>query len=276
MIYILLDNYTHELNKLIKTYQKLGSIDFSLIEQLGINRSNVLDKIQSDIKNLKNKYWKLSFSLLDEISSKLTYKKKTQILEEMSWFSELDFNENNIRTIVLWVVTNHNKFSQEQLLSVYDRLTDLEVVKPYKSNTNWIKDSWRYNKDVPTKYKLDYRVITRFSISQYGWERFKDNLIQDICVVCNSLGFFVKEIPDSETWYYKDKHEILFKDGVLFEYKLFRNGNVHFKLEAGKLKGWIKNVNDVKDEFDLSQSEAEKYYNNGIQLLNTSKVLLLK
>lgn len=286
IIHMLVDNYNYKLEKLMETFQKLGSIDFDIIEQLGIKRDDVLSKIKDDIKNLKLKHWNLSFNTLEEITNKLTYSKREEILNEIKWFRELDFNVANIRTVVIWVLHNHNKLSNQQMEKVYDELTDKENVKPYKSNDKWTDDNWRYNKPVPTKYSLDYRLVVPVRISEYGWEKYKNNTIFDICVVANSLGFNVDTMPETEEYYEIGKHliyskELKSKDKILFEYKMYKNGNTHFKLnqeflmtlnvEVGKLKGWIKSPKDITDEFDIDIDTAYSMFNQIPKNIITTK-----
>lgn len=59
---------------------------------------------------------------------------------------------------------------------MFGKLTDQEYIKAYKSNVHWIKDDWRYSrapdyKGKPEKYRLDYRLVTRYwKSSRYGGE----------------------------------------------------------------------------------------------------------
>ena len=292
LIHVLVENYDKELSELINTYNKLGNIDFSIIEQLGIKKQDVLIKIESDIKQLKSKFWNQTFNTLHEITSKLTYTKREDILQEIKWFKELDFNTSNIRTIIIWVIENYNRLQKEQMIKVYDDITSLEDVKPYKSNTKWVTDDWRYNKDVPTMYSLDYRIVVPTRISDYGSERFQNNKIYDLCVVAKSLGYEIQQMPTTEVAFALGvKHKIYSnkiktKDKVLFEYKNYKNGNTHFKLnqeflktlniEVGKLKGWIKAPVDIEREFDVSVEDSIKLFGETkLNVLNNKTMLLL-
>ena len=292
LVEIMVDSYNKELAELLNTYKAIGSINFSLFLSLGISKQFILDKIKDDIKTLKNKYWTKTIGLLDEVSKRLTYKKRQQILTEIKWFTQLDFNALNIRTIVLWIIENHNKFTKEQMMSVYDDITDKESVSAYKSNDKWETDKWRYAKPIPTKYFLDYRIVVPLHIKGSGYSSKYDylynNTIRDLCTVANSLGFTVKEFPSQEYQYAeKEKHEVkTLTDEILFEYTLHYNGNCHFKLnqkflktlniEVGKLRGWLKSPSDIEDEFDLSKEEAEKFFVNENYLLQLGKMNLLQ
>lgn len=303
LVNILVDNYNNELSKLIDTYNKLGSIDFNIIEQLGLTRETVFNKIKDDIKALKAKYWHTSFNIFDEITSRLTEKKRNEILNNIQWFKQLDFNSNNIRTIVIWIIENSNKFTTEQMIDVYEQLSDFDKVKEYKSNEVWLSDKWRYNKrDYETrkqiKYSLDYRIVVGVSIGKYDYvydgeeKQHKKNTIYDLCVVAKSLGYNIVNTPKSlDNDYNLGKHTVYFKndlseEDVLFEYTIYLNGNVHFKLnkeflqdlniEVGKARGWLRKPEDIKEEFKLSDKECIDYFvNTKLNLITDNKQLLL-
>jgi hypothetical protein len=196
----------------------------------------------------------------------------------------MDFNLSNIRTIILWILENYSKLSIQQMVDVYDKLTDYEQVSPYKSNKNWVTDNWRYNKDNMGSYKLDYRIVIYFRMAEYGWERFKSNTVHDLCVVAQSLGFVIDKFPDVDFNYVKKiKHEILSNSEVLFEYTIHNNGNIHIKLnkeflkrlniEVGKTKGWIKSPKDIQDEFDVNEEEATTLFIKNVFDVNELKLL---
>ncbi len=84
-------------------------------------------------------------------------------------------------------------------------------------------------KGMPEKYSLEYRIVvhTGHQISSYSYERGK-NPINDLSVVAASLGFTNNGVLDHSIG---DKHFCHSLDGaVLFEYKIHKNNNVHFKL----------------------------------------------
>jgi len=137
---------------------------------------------------------------------------------------------------------------------------------------------------------LDYRIVVYCGSSfndRYGYHHDDDNPAADLSIVARSLGFDNNGIetkrPERGTSY-----KCLMKDGnVLFEYRVYQNNNVHFKLnkeflkvfniEVGKVNNWIHNMKDVCDEFDMTESEAKKYFeNNNLQLMKNSDKLLLE
>ena len=96
------------------------------------------------------------------------------------------------------------------------------------------------------------------------------SIVNDLCAIANNLGFMVgkKEIPDC----FGEKFYIYDNNGKqLIEYKLYKNGNTHLKLdlelmkainvEVARLLGWIRDKSDIKQEFPDELAEgAEKYF----------------
>ncbi len=314
LINILVSNYNNELQDCFRTYSKIASIDFSILKEIGVVKTDVLNSLKEKITSLKTKYWKKTFDTLDEITNRLTEHKRKLILEEIQWLSKMDFNTSNIRTLVIWVIENYNKLLKEQMIKVFDDITNFDKVKEYKSNEKWITDKWRYNNESDSfynrnrsdsdiknnlKYSLDYRIVVGCTIGKYDYtynkeddkRHFKNNTITDLCVIANSLGFTVKDIPTLEEHFTQgNKHEVICeslnsKDKVLFEYKMYLNGNTHFKLnkeflmtlniEVGKLRGWIKAPEDIQEEFKVSQSKALEYFKTSELKLFTNNQLLL-
>jgi len=289
-IKILLENYKEEMSELMNTYTSLAKIDMKLLEHLGMNKKSVIKTIKKDIKELKNKYWKKTFNTLKAINRRLTFKKRKEILEEITWFQKLDFNANNIYTIIIWVVENFNKMRKEQMVQVFKDLTNLENVKAYKSNEKWLDANWRYTKPVPTKYSLDYRIIQNLGHQildlwneKIDESKIDNNTIMDLTIVAESLGFLNNGIDSIDY----GKHNCYDVDGkVLFEYKIHKNKNVHFKLnqrflkilniEVGKLNGWLKKPTDIMSEFDVSEKQAKKLFNNtSLNLMTENDEILM-
>lgn len=283
---ILTENYDKDLFKMLENYKQIGSIDFTIFEQLGLKRENILQKIKEDISELKNKYWRLTFDILDELNTKLTYKSRNRLLKDIDMFKNLDFNSNNIRTVCIWVIENHNQFIKSQIVKIFEDLTETDYLHAYKSNTRFREDNWRYL-NCPEKYALDYRIVTRLNMSQYGYERFRDNIITDLIVVANNLGFYTSKTLEESDVTHKEAHYIYDnQENILFEYRIHGNGNVHFKInqdflktlniEAGKLKGWLKAPQDIMEEFNLSLDECVDFFvNPKLRLLDQNGVKLL-
>ncbi|OQB43933.1 MAG: hypothetical protein BWY02_02927 [bacterium ADurb.Bin157] len=286
-IRVLVENYRADMQHMMTTFQELGKIDFKLLAQLKLDKKGIIEVVRSDIKSLKNRYWQAAFDLLKPINSRLTYKTREKMLTDIKWFADLDFSEANLYSIMVWVIENGNKHIKDQLLQVYEDLTNFEGVRAYKSNDKWLNDHWRYGKTgLPSKYSLDYRLVVSigYRFSKYEWDKM-NNAIADLAVVADTLGFKNKGVNDFE----KDgkaKYCYADDDTVLFEYKCYQNNNVHFKLkkelqqalniEAGKLHGWLKNPADIVSEFEVTQEQAERWFAGGsLQLLGKNSPLLI-
>ena len=284
---VLVENYNRDLQELLSAYRSIGSIDFKLLRQLGLEKKQIIDKIKTDIAALKNRYWRITLDSLKPINSRLTQKTREQFLNRIKWVESMDYNANNILTLIVWVIENANKYSKEQMLQCYEDLTNFEGVRAYKSNDNWITDNWRYGKKgLPEKYQIDKRFVVScgYKLSKYGWDKHK-NPISDLCVVASSLGFENGGAEDFE----KDGRQksVLNPEGsVLFEYRCYQNNNVHFKLDkaflqsfniaVGMEKGWLKVPADIQSEFEISEAEAVKFFEKSpLRLYNINSPLLI-
>lgn len=283
---VLVENYNQDLQELLSAYRSIGSIDFRLLRQLGLEKKEIIEKIKTDIAALKNRYWRKTLDALKALNSRLTSKTREQFLNRIKWVESMDFNANNILTLIVWVIENANKYSKEQMLQCYEDLTNFEGVRAYKSNDNWLTDNWRYGKKgLPEKYQIDKRFVVNcgYKLSKYEWDRHK-NPISDLCVVASSLGFENRGTEDFE----KDgqqKSVLTLEESVLFEYRCYQNNNVHFKLNknflqsfniaVGLEKGWLKCPSDIAGEFEISEEEAVKIFlNQPLRLFNSEKKLL--
>jgi hypothetical protein len=282
----LCNNYREDMQELMAAYLSLAKIDFKLLQQLGIDKNSVIVKIKADIEGLKKRYWLKTFDILSPINSRLTWRTREKLLDEINWFQKLDYTEGNIKTIIVWTIENYNKYVKEQLLQAFDDFTGSDGFQAYKSNTVWKQGTWRYNgKDMPEKYLLDYRIITRCHISE--WEHNRNQcILSDLAVIACNLGFD----NDGVTDFKQDgkQKRCIGKDGLnVFEYRLYKNGNLHIKarkefmqawnLEVGRLKNWLHEPADVAKEFDISIEEAGNLWNRGnLQLIGKNSPLLLE
>lgn len=287
-IAVLVENYNHDLQELLSAYRSIGNIDFKLLRQLGLEKKQIIEKIKTDIAALKNRYWRTTLDSLKPINSRLTQKTREQFLSRIKWVETMDYNANNVLTLIVWVIENANKYSKEQMLQCYEDLTNFEGVRAYKSNDRWITDNWRYNgtKGRPCKYSLDMRIVVScgYKIEKYEWNKY-NNPIADLCVVADSLGFKNNGAHD----FAKDgqSKSVLMENGKeLFVYRCYQNNNVHFKLNkeflmalnvaVGMEKGWLKAPADIQSEFDVSEAEAVKFFEKSpLRLYNINSPLLI-
>ena len=92
-------------------------------------------------------------------------------------------------------------------------------------------------------------------------------MVGDFIVVCRSLGFYVHEHRTFDGKAYGEEQRFCTVDGRLaFTVRAYKNGNAHmrvdrglmmrFNIEVARLRNWINNHNDIKDEFEVSEAEA--------------------
>jgi len=260
----LIANFEREAAALFDLFKSIGDTPFRVIQALNIDRKSILEIIREDIRTLKKRYWRAAFDRLDAVNLRLTVETRDRLLSEMEEFGTLDFNEDNLYSIVVWVIKHFNEYTDEQLLSVFDAMTGQDYVRAYKSNVHWTRDDWRYTgKGKPGKYSLDYRLVTRCHKSY----RYSQCVVDDFIVVCRSLGFYVHEHRTFDGKAYGEEQRFCTVDGRLaFTVRAYKNGNAHmrvdrglmmrFNIEVARLRNWINNHNDIKDEFEVSEAEA--------------------
>jgi len=279
----LVENYEYDLDSLLEAFKALGKLPYRVIEALGMNRKSVLETIKENIKALKNRYWRLAFDRISAINSRLTHDTRNKMLNQMEEFNTLDFNEDNLYSIIVWVVKHFNEYTSEQILSVFDKLTSQDYVRAYKSNVHWVKDDWRGNKPKPEKYKLDYRLVTRC----YKSYRYDSCVVDDFIVVCRSLGYYIHENTYLDHERLGAEQRFYTVEGVhAFTARLYKNRNAHlkmnqdlmmkFNIEVAKLRKWVNNHRDIEDEFEVSEEEAIRLWNEaGLKLIGRSELRLL-
>ena len=284
---VLIEMYNKEMSKLYNNYTKLGELDKDLFNELNVSIDNIKQSFKIRIEGLKNKYWGKLFDKIDKITNKLTKKTRNQLLKNLMNKRNIDFNEDNIYMIILYVITNGNKYYNEQLIDLFLELSDSENIKNYKSNQKtWKKEDWRYNKKEHTHYTLDYRLVVA--------SNFTKIVLDDLIIIANNLEFKVVNHKDidctkdgkSRKVYFKNKD----KEEVLFEYKAFKNDNIHikvnkqfmkcFNIQVSKLLGWIKHKEDIEKEFnsdlDITNNDVNEYYNQqNLQISNNNIQFLL-
>ena len=125
----LVEIYNNELSNLMSTYSKLSELDAVLLEELNVKVSNVKAGLKEKIQNLKSLYWKEIFNNLTDITKRLTTKTRDTLLKFLTSNTNIDFTTGNIRSLVIWVIRNANKYYNEQMISVYDNFTTGEGIK---------------------------------------------------------------------------------------------------------------------------------------------------
>ena len=216
----LVELYNKEVEKLNTNYLKVSELDADLLKELNVDVKNLLNGFREKIKGLKNLYWQEIFNNLDSITTRLTSRTRKSLLSTLMSNTNIDFTTSNVRSVVIWVIKNSSKYFNSQMLEVYDDFTTGDGIKLYKSNANFMNDTWRYcrsEKSKLGKYALDYRIVCHGYRSDYSWDRDKNILsdaqnqyIKDIVIIAKNLGFIIDGI-DYERLYLKEKHLTTFK-----------------------------------------------------------------
>ena len=298
---ILVNSYNNELATMYNHFKAISGLDVDILESIGVSKKAVIGALQNKIAGLKILYWNLVFEELDEITSRLTNATKEKLLQRFTGLLTVDFNHSNIYSLLIWVCKNATAYYDEQLIELYKTFTSPENIIKYKSNQrvfkedSWYNDHRRFkNPDEVTHYCLSYRIICDklYFNKSYFWggkeidERKASTIIKDLCAVAYNLGFAAKdfEIPE----YYGEKYYVwLDENNPLIEYKIYKNGNTHIKLnkefakamnvEVSRLLGWIRDKSDIAAEFpDEMAKGAEKYFKKNFAIsLENSNIKLL-
>ena len=216
----LVELYNKEIEKLTTNYLKVSELDADILKELNVDVQHLLNGFREKIKGLKNQYWQEIFNNLDSITTRLTSRTRESLRSTLLSNTNIDFTTSNVRSVVIWVIKNSSKYFNSQMLEVYDDFTTGDGISLYKSNANFMNDTWRYcksEKDRLGKYALDYRIVCHGYRSDYSWERDKNILsdaqkqyIKDIVIIAKNLGFTIDSIH-YDTLYLKEKHLTTFK-----------------------------------------------------------------
>lgn len=285
----LLDDYEVEKQNLFEAFKIIGHLPCDVIKMMGQDKNSMLEILRKSISGLKLKYWKAAFSQLDPVKTRMTRKMREHIFDRIREFGSLDFNTENVYSIIIWIINNTNAGIVEQIEDVFDRLTEPDYMKAYKSNTHWIKDDWRYADGKPEKYQigLDYRIITHCFEIQYQYSH-NPTVVDDFIVICNNLGFKIKDCCIPNYNLHSTKQEFYTEDGTLaFTMRFYvGNKNAHlkinkhillkFNIEVAKIRKWIRSADDIQEEFELSEQEAAQFWKSGLQLIGNNDIKLLE
>lgn len=282
-----------ELQNIFDNYKKIETLDPLLMKELGIKINDIKESLKLRISGLKKLYWQELFSKFNGVLTRLSYKYRTELREKFQ--DKVDFNEENILAIMIWIVNNTNSYLDKQLIDLFYEFVDEKNIKNYKSNQKtWVAENFRWgkNKEVSKVY-LDYRII----IEKWGSDyldngKFKycyhstnyDNnavkcLLQDIVAVAYNMGFIVEKIP-LDGWEYGKSRNINYSDGIFMEVKIFKKGTLHIRfcqefikklnVNVSRLLGWIKDKSGAS-EMNMSEKEFES---NCINQKITKQLLL--
>ena len=273
--------YNDEMNRLYASFQAICNLDEETLHDIGVETKKVIESLKFKIQNTKILYWHLVFDYLDEITKRLTHNSREELFRKFERLQEVDFNRDNIQAVVIWVLKNASSLFDDQLVKLYKEFTSPDNIVKYKSNQRVFKrnEYWNIrfdNKSEVSHYCLTYRMVVdclhfRDSCSWTGEKvdtRKTQTIVDDLSAIANNLGFEVvsKDIASE----FGEKYYIYGKDKPLIEFKLYKNGNTHIKLdiefckamnvEVARLLGWIQDFSEVAKEFPDDMKDAGKYY----------------
>lgn len=302
----LVNLYNQEMAKIERNYQLVSELDADLLREFEILPSRVMAALKTRLNGLRHDYWHELFSHLDTITTRLTAKSRTNLLNVLHKHVQVDFTVTNIYAIVLWVIKNANRYLDSQLIDTYETMVDKANVYNYKSNhKTFVQDSWRYcsSRESNTHFALDYRIVVQSvggcNSSGYSWvkglEERAAEFLGDLLTVATNLGFQPYPSFDNrlahvgrQDWHPGQLEEFTFfakknESNILFDVRGFKNGNLHIRftqnfimalnVEYGRLKGWLKSGAEAAEE--LKDPKAATYFQTNLKLTARDTQLLL-
>jgi hypothetical protein len=296
----LVEMYNREMDNIKKNYELVGQLDPGLLKEFDVTPIRVLGCLKSRLAGLKNLYWQELMSRMSEVTSRLISKKRNLLLSTINKNAHVDFTEQNIYAVILWILKNASQHIDTQLMETYEQAFSTANVKNYKSNLRpFVWDRWRYREEKPTHIYLEYRIVLersgriemgfdgRYHLSENGCET-----IQDFLTVAYNLGFkcdtsdYRLDRWAKDIW--KPGELQIFtctKDGraeTLLEVRAHLNGNIHVRMnqqfalalnvEYGRLKGWLTSGTAANEELD--EVDAAKYYKTNDLFLSNNILML--
>lgn len=304
----LVELYQADMQKLMSNFQAIASLDSEILEEIGFKKETLRKSMRSRIEGLKNLYWQELFNRYEPITSKFIANYRNTILEKLSSRRNIDFNIGNIYAITIWFLKNASGSFSEQLLDFYLFLAEKDNLRAYKSNIKFTSDEWKYmrsdelkdflRKEKDARASLDYRLVLsqkRFVETNYYGACFLSysavDFLNDIQVVARNLGFSVNNQEFKRGYreypiYSGEKNYIYTTDGgILVEYKIYKNGNMHIKIdqelmkainiEAGRLLGWLRSPAEAGDELNMKEAEARQYFGKLVEGIPMNSIKML-
>jgi hypothetical protein len=289
----LISDYETDKQNLGEAFKAIGKLEPAIIKLMGQDKASMLEIIKKAIEGLKSKYWRSAFNKLEPVNKRMTQKTRDRIFGEIEEFKTLDFNADNIYSIVIWIINNCNIGILDQIGEVFDAMTSKEYIEGYKSNRHWVKSDWRHTdrswryEELPSRWKLglDYRIVLS-TYFRYSYDKY--SVIDDFIVICRNLGFPIVAHCKPDYTLHSTEQRFFTEDGELaFTMRYYTgNKNAHLKInkkllmkfnvEVAKIRKWMSDPGDVAEEFNVSKEEATKLWNNGLVLLGTDDVKMLE
>jgi len=278
--------YRDELQRLHDSYQAISCLEVKTLEDIGVSKEKVRGALREKISGLKNQYWREVFDNLDRVTSRLTSKSRERMLEKLMLAGNVDFDESNVYSVLIWVVKNANRYFDDQLVALFRDLSNPKTARPYVSNRHFTEGTWRSFRswdlwnDKAGAYALDYRIVKEGNYyggdySTWGAEKRRHDLLQDIMTVANNLGFRISSFDFyNSDWCGGEVRDFFYEeDGELkplMHVRLYKNGNLHLKInqrfvaylniEAGRLLGWLTSPKQAEQETGIKPEGWKAQY----------------
>ena len=283
----LVELYNEEMQHLIEQYLTIAKIDKALLAELGIKKAAIREALQMKIRGVKDLYWSELFHNLEVITSKLTSKSRSAMLDKLNSSTNLDFTANNAYSVVVWVIKNASKYYDSQLVEVWKDLVSDDNIKLYKSNSHLRTDGWRYERSrekETVRYALDYRIVYSHYgiIDNWGGRLSNDggSKINDLFVIAENLGFNVERDIHRRDWNYGTAEEFTLyddkKNRTFIKIRAYKNGNMHLTFDkvfmgvmnanVSRLLGWVKSPQEFCDETDTKMKDVGMSFDSNFKL----------
>jgi len=295
----LLSDYEREREELGNAFRAIGKLDPAIIKLMGQDKSSMLEIIKESIKGLKKKYWRATFDKLEPVKKRMTYKTREHIFHSIEEFGTMDFNVDNIYSVVVWIINNANIGILDQIGEVFDGMTASDYIENYVSNKHWVKSDWRNTQDSRKHYKysklperwkigLDYRIVVEAHNQNSYSYMGKRTIIDDFIVVCRNLGFPIAEnenpvytLHQAEQKFHTEEGELAFtmryyKGNCNAHLKINKKLLMKFNIEVAKIRKWMSDPGDVVEEYKIPMDEATQLWKSGVALLGSGDVKMLE
>jgi len=295
----LLSDYEREREELGNAFRAIGKLDPAIIKLMGQDKSSMMEIIKESIKGLKKKYWRATFDKLEPVKKRMIYKTREHIFNSIKEFQTLDFNADNIYSVVIWIINNANIGILDQIGEVFDNMTTSDYIENYVSNKHWVKSDWRNTQDSRKHYKydklperwkigLDYRIVVEAHNQNAYSYMGKRTIVDDFIVVCRNLGFPIADnqnpnytIHQAEQKFHTEEGELAFtmryyKGNSNAHLKINKNLLMKFNIEVAKIRKWMSDPEDVVEEYKIPMEEATRLWKSGVALLGSGDVKMLE
>lgn len=288
--------YEERMLELQENYQAVCRLEAGLLEELGITKDSLIESLRMKISTLKKEYWGRLFDGMEEITHRLTHESRRNMLNILQGQHTVDFDRDNAYAIVLWAVKNANKYFDDQLVNIYEKMVERANIENYKSNKRvFTEQRFRYtyvntNETTHIRLKVGHRIILTacggLKEKRYEWDKgglssTAATFISDLITVANNLGYKVNEpAPREDGWHDNSAKIYTFtkngKDHALFKLRTFLNSNIHIHFhnefihtlnsQHGKLKGWLRDSEEAAEELEISLEEASTHFKNTFKI----------